>query len=43
MKNQKKKNRKTHKPINASFDEVLGAVANSKYKDSKTLKKSKKK
>ncbi len=33
---------KTHKPIPASFDEVLGAIAGSKYKDKKTLKKRKK-
>jgi len=30
---------KKHKPIPASFDEVLGAIASSKYKDEKTLKK----
>lgn len=34
---------KTHKPIPASFDEVLGAIANSKYRDKKTLKTQKKK
>lgn len=27
-----------HKPIDASFDEVLRAVGKSKYKDKKTLK-----
>jgi hypothetical protein len=29
---------KKHKPINASFDEVLSALADSKYKDKKSLK-----
>jgi hypothetical protein len=33
---------KIHKPVDASFDEVLGAIASSKYKDKKTLKKRKK-
>ena len=33
---------KKHAPINASFDEVLGAIAKSKYKDGKTIKKRKK-
>jgi len=30
---------KIHEPINLSFDEVLGALGKSKYKDKKTLKK----
>ncbi len=34
---------KRHKPIEATFDEVLGAIAKSKYKDKKTLEKGKKK
>lgn len=29
---------KNHEPVPASFDEVLGAIAGSKYKDKKTLK-----
>jgi len=29
---------KQHKPIPASFDEVLGAIAHSKYKDKNTLR-----
>ena len=29
---------KKHKPINISFDEVLGAIGRSKYKDKKNLK-----
>ena len=33
---------KVHKPVHASFDEVLGAIAHSKYRDKKTLKKRKK-
>ena len=32
---------KKHAPINASFNEVLGAIGKSKYKDEKTLKKTK--
>jgi len=35
---------KKHEPVPASFDQVLGAIAGSGYKDKKTLKvKSKKK
>jgi hypothetical protein len=34
---------KLHKPISASFDEVLGAIGKSKYKDEKKLKAKKKK
>jgi hypothetical protein len=34
-----KERRKMHQPINASFDEVLGAIWHSKYRDKKTLKK----
>ncbi len=34
---------KMHKPVNASFDEVLGAIAGSKYKDEKKLLVNKKK
>ena len=34
---------KMHKPVPASFDEVLGAIAHSKYKDKKILKSKKKK
>ena len=33
---------KKHAPINASFDEVLGAIAKSSYKDKKAIKKRKK-
>lgn len=33
------KRKKVHKPLPASFDEVLGAIAGSKYKNKKTLKK----
>jgi hypothetical protein len=33
---------KIHKPINTSFDEVLGALGESKYQDKKTLKRKKK-
>jgi len=33
---------KKHEPVNASFDEVLGAIAKSKYKDKKTIEKKKK-
>lgn len=29
---------KMHKPIPATFDDVLSAIAGSKYKDKKTLK-----
>jgi len=45
MKKKKKDPRgrksKLHKPIKASFDEVLGAIGKSKYKDEKTLMKKK--
>lgn len=34
---------KKHQPVDASFDEVLGAIAKSKYKDEKTIKKERKK
>jgi hypothetical protein len=34
---------KQHEPVNASFDEVLKAIAGSKYKDEKTIKKKRKK
>lgn len=33
---------KFHKPIKASFDEVLGAISRSKYKDEKAIKSKKK-
>jgi len=33
---------KLHKPIAASFDEVLGAIGKSEYKDEKKLKAKKK-
>ena len=33
---------KIHKPVPASFDEVLGAIAGSKYQDEKKLKVKKK-
>jgi hypothetical protein len=33
---------KIHKPIAASFDDVLGAIAKSEYKDGKKLKDKKK-
>lgn len=32
---------KLHKPVNASFDEVLGAIGKSKYTEEKKLKKKK--
>ena len=32
---------KEHKPVPATFDEVLGAIAKSNYKDEKTIKKKK--
>lgn len=37
----KKKGRppKKHEPINATFDEVLGVIARSKYADKKTIEK----
>ena len=28
-----------HKPIKASFNDVLGAIADSEYKDEKTIRK----
>ena len=34
---------KKHKPVDASFDEVIGAIARSKYKDGKTIDKQRKK
>lgn len=34
---------KIHKPVPATFDEVLGAIAKSKYKDEKQLKAKRKK
>jgi len=34
---------KLHAPIKASFNEVLGAIGKSKYKDEKSLKIKKKK
>lgn len=33
---------KMHEPVPASFDEVLGAIGKSAYKDEKTLKRKKK-
>jgi hypothetical protein len=33
---------KMHKPVPASFDEVLGAIAGSSYKSKKELKRKKK-
>lgn len=35
--------RKKHKPVDATFDEVLGAIAGSKYADKKTIEKKRKK
>jgi len=35
--------KKYHKPVNATFDEVLGAFAKSKYEDKKTIEKKRKK
>ena len=32
---------KMHEPVPASFDEVLGAIAGSKYKSEKEVKKKK--
>lgn len=45
MKKKETRGRKPdmHKPLDASFDEVLKAIAKSKYKDEKTIKKPKKK
>lgn len=34
---------KKHEPVNATFDEVLGAIARSKYKNKKTIEKKRKK
>ena len=34
---------KKHKPVEATFDQVLDTVGRSKYKDKKTLKKEKEK
>lgn len=34
---------KKHEPVEATFNEVLGAIAGSKYKDEKKLKVKKKK
>ena len=33
---------KIHKPIPATFDDVLGAIGRSEYQDEKTIKKRKK-
>lgn len=33
---------KKHEPVDASFDEVLGAIANSKYKEERKLNGKKK-
>lgn len=47
MKKKKKDPRgrksKLHAPVKASFDEVLGAIGKSNYRDEKTLKNKKKK
>ena len=37
MKETRGRKKKIHKPIGATFDEVLGAIAGSKYKDEKKL------
>ena len=42
MKETRGRKPKKHEPIKASFDEVLKTIAKSKYKDEKTIKKSKK-
>jgi hypothetical protein len=42
MKETRGRKPKKHEPVPASFDEVLGAIAGSKYKDKKTLKGKKK-
>ncbi len=34
---------KHHKPVPATFDEVLGAIAKSKYKDEKEIEEKRKK
>ena len=34
---------KKHKPVNATFDEVLGAIAHSKYVDKRAIEKKRKK
>lgn len=38
MKKKRGRKPKMHKPVDASFDEVLGAIGKSEYKDGKTLK-----
>lgn len=42
MKETRGRKSKIHEPVPASFDEVLGAIGKSKYKDEKTIKKKKK-
>jgi hypothetical protein len=39
MKKKTSKRKTTHEPIPATFDDILGAIAGSKYKNKKTLKK----
>lgn len=36
---QKGRKQNIHMPVPATFDEVLGAIAHSKYTDAKTIKK----
>ena len=43
MKETRGRKKKMHKRVSANFDEVLGAIAGSKYKDEKKLKGNKKK
>ena len=43
MKKKRGRPEKPFEPIKASFDDVLKAIAHSKYKDKKTLKTKKKK
>jgi len=38
MKKKRGRPVKKHEPIRASFNEVLGAISHSKYKDEKSIK-----
>ena len=42
MKETRGRKSKIHKPVSATFDEVLGSIAGSKYKGEKKLKVKKK-
>lgn len=41
MKETRGRKPKEHKPVDASFDEVLRAIGKSKYKPEKTIKRKK--